>query len=542
MRMTGGDALVRQLRLEGVTTIFGVPGVQLDHATDALARFGEIRYVMTRHEQGAAYMADGYARSSGEVGVCMVVPGPGLLNAMAALATAYSCSSPVLCISGQIPSDMIGRGYGILHEIPGQSDLLGSVTKWHRLARRPADIPALVHEAFRQLRGGRPRPVALEIPPDVLGASDDIELVTVPEPDDPRVVPDPALVRRAAGLLARAERPVIYTGWGVQNANAGEELRAVAEAVPAPVVMSRTGLGSLPDRHPLAASKLAGRQLMPDADVVLAVGSRFMGFGGKPLPVAAGAAVIQIDADPASMGPPRAPRVALHGDAKLTLAALHAALGATGPDRSGRDRDALAAAVTRARGWADDQVREVEPQYGFLRAIRSALPDDGILVSELTQVSYLVRVAFPFHLPRTNITPGYQGTLGYGLPTALGAKVANPGRAVVSLNGDGGFGWCLQELATARKYGIGVVSVVFNDSAYGNVRRTQRDQFAERYLGTDLVNPDFVALAGAFGLAASRVEGPDALADALRKAIAADEPTLIEVPVGEMPDAWHLLG
>jgi acetolactate synthase-1/2/3 large subunit len=273
---------------------------------------------------------------------------------------------------------------------------------------------------------------------------------------------------------------------------------------------------------------------VPEADVVLAVGSRFRKFTG-----AAGsetARIVHIDADPQTLASRSPNDVSILADARLGLVELRRRLEgrASRADRANEVADAVA--------WASEQLESIEPQMSYLRALRRALPDDGILVSELTQVGYVIRVGFPFHAPRTNVTPGYQGTLGYGFPTALGAKVGNPDRAVVSINGDGGFGWCLQELATARKYDIGVVIVVFNDSAYGNVQRELQDKFDGRALGTDLVNPDFVALAAAFGVAGTRAHGPDELERAVRDALATDEPTLIEVPVGEMPDPWPLLG
>jgi acetolactate synthase-1/2/3 large subunit len=538
---TGGEVLAEQLVREGVTHVFGVPGQQLYHAVDGLVQVADrIQFVSTRHEQGAAYMADGYARTTGREGVCMVVPGPGVLNALAALSTAYACSSPVLCIAGTIPSTLIGKGLGVLHEVAHQSRMFESVTKWHALAHSADEIPGLVAEGFRQLRCGRPRPVAIEVPPDVLAAATEAALVEPSLGVPLRVAPGAAALDRAAEVLAGARRPVIYAGWGVQAAGASDELRRVAELLEAPIVMSRGGGGAISARHPLAATKLSGRRLMPDADVILAVGTRFRKYSGASGPGGAKPrVVVHLDADPDTLASRSDEDVRLLGDAGLGLTELLLRL----EGRSGvGDRPSRAEDVAAAHAWADEQLAPIEPQMSFLRAIRRALPDDGILVSELTQVGYTIRVGFEFTAPRTNITPGYQGTLGYGFPTALGAKVGNPDKAVVSVNGDGGFGWCLQELATARKYDIGVAVVVFNDGAYGNVQRELEDRFEGRSLGTDLVNPDFVALAGAFGVPGVRTDSPDGLERALRDALAADGPTLIEVPVGEMPDPWPLLG
>ena len=541
VRMSGGEALVAQLEREGVRHVFGVPGQQLDHAVDAFAKAGDrIAYIANRHEQGSAYMADGYARASGRVGVCMVVPGPGLLNAMAGLATAYSCSSPVLCIVGQIPSPLIGKGRGVLHEVPEQSRLLDSVTKWHRLAKSPQEIPGLIRQAFAEAKGGRPRPVAVEIPPDILAAEAEIDLAARSD-DDGRIAPDAALVDAAVRLLAGARRPLLYAGGGVQVADAGEELRAVAEALGAPVIMSRSGRGSLSDRHPLALTRLSGRQVLPEADVLLVVGSRFIAFGGKPVAVSADTKVILVDADEASLGEPHAPALAVQADARLFLAALGKLLPKA-PGRTGANEAWGAEVAARAKLWAEEQLLPIEPQMSYLRALRGALPDDAALATDLTQVAYPARVGFPFHAPRTNLTSGYQGTLGFGFPMALGAKVAAPERAAVALTGDGGILWCVQELATARQYDIAAVAIVFNDNAYGNVRRTQLDAFAGRVLGTTLRNPDFVALARSFDVAGRRAESPEELGVAVRDALASGEPTVIEAPIGDVPSPWHLMG
>ena len=534
MTMTGGQALAAQLAREGVRTVFGVPGIQLDHAMDGLAqRREEIRFVGARHEQGAGYFADGFARATGDASVFMVVPGPGLLNAGAALSTAYACSSRTVLISGQIPSRTIGQGYGMLHEIPGQSELVASLTKWSAMARTPQEIPALVRRAFHEVRSGRPRPVGLEIPPDVLAARAEITLVdpgpaafAAPESDE---------VERVARVLAAARNPVILAGGGVVAGGAGAALARLAETLDAPVVTTRNGRGAISDRHPLALTALGGRQVLPKADVVLAVGTRFMTLTGKPLMTDdSGATVILVNADPADLGGPRKPDIAVPADARLTLEALADALPArTGPSQR-------ADLVARVRAHCEEQLAAIAPQRAWLNAIREALPDDGVLVEELTQVGYAARLAYPVYEPRTWITPGYQGTLGYGFPTALGVKVGRPEVPVVSITGDGGFGWSLQELSTARKYGIGLITIVFTDGYFGNVRRIQQDDFG-RTIATRLVNPDFLALAASFGIRGVRVTAPEQLSGVIREAGAETEPLLIEVPVGEFPSPWELL-
>jgi len=495
MHMPGGDALAHQLVREGVHDVFGVPGVQLDYAVDGLAK-SQIKYWNTRHEQATSYMADGYARSTGQIGVCMVVPGPGLLNALSGVATAYACSSRVLCIAGQIPSHSIGRGLGLLHEIPDQSRILGALTKWSARASHPSEVPGLVHQAVQQLRSGRPRPVGIEIPPDVLQANAEITLLDPIEHDEP-IVPDPDLVRRAADLLARAERPAIYAGGGVVAGSASQALRKLAERRQCPVVMSPNGRGALDDRHPLALTWLAGRAVLAVADLVLGVGSRFLS-GHARLPLSPTAEYVLLNAEASDLGDPRSPAVAIHGDAALGLAGVLEELdGRAGHAERWLDLDV-------PRRWAEEVLAGVEPQYSWVRSLRAGLADDGILVNEFTQVGYLAQAAFPIYGPRTYISPGYQGTLGYGFPTALGAKVANPDRSVLSITGDGGFGFALTELATARKHGIGLVTVVFNDQAYGNVRRSQMEQFDGRILGSELLNADFVGLAESFGVRGAR--------------------------------------
>ena len=534
MEMTGGEALAKQLVAEGVTDLFGVPGVQLDYAVDGLAKVqDQIRFRHTRHEQAAAYMADGYARTTDDIGVCMVVPGPGMLNAMAALSTAYACSSPVLAIVGQIPSATIGRGLGILHEVNDQSHTLGTVTKWTGIALTPQDVPGLVHAAFRELRSGKPAPVGIEIPPDVLQARADITIIDRDSSTAP-VVPDAGAITEAATLLASAERPVIYVGGGVVAAGGWDALRELAERIDAPVVMSLHGRGALDNRHPLALTSLAGREVLPKADVVLVVGSRFIDGLAAPVATAPDARIILLNAREEDLGAPRRADVAIHGDARLGLEAITAEVSpVTRPEQE--------AVLDAARASADEQIAEIVPQLSWVEALREAIPEDGILVNELTQVGYLSEVAYPVYGPRTYITPGYQGTLGYGFATALGAKVGNPDKVVVSINGDGGFGWNLQELATAKKHGIALITVVFADGAFGNVQRTQRERFDGRVLATDLENPDFVKLAEAFGIAAERVTTPAALTTAIRAAAASGEATLIEVPMSPMRGAWHLL-
>ncbi len=534
MQLTGGQALARQLVREGIVDLFGVPGVQLDWAVDGLREVSNrIRYVVTRHEQAASYMADGYARTTGRVGACMVVPGPGLLNAMAGLATAYACNSRVLAIVGNIHSPGIGKGYGLLHEVRNQSAILGCVTKWQAQAGKPAEVPALVRAAVKALRSGRPQPVGLEIAPDVLSASADCTLVDPPSHEDEPTRPDPCAIERAAALIATSRFPVIYAGGGVLAAGATAALQALAERLCAPVVMSENGRGAISDRHPLALNALGGRAVFAHADVALVVGSRFADLTfGMPSWQAPGIQYVWLNVDPAAWSAPRSAAVGIAGDARLGLEALAAALPRRRPDR--------AVDLDKVRAWADEQARVAEPQMSYIRALRAAIPDDGVLVNELTQIGYLARSMYPVYQPGTFVTPGYQGTLGYGFPTALGVAAGNPGRAVVSISGDGGFGWAMQELAPMRKYSLNVAVVVFADGHFGNVRRFQEEQFGATY-EVDLRNPAFDRLAAAFDVPFGRAESPDALMRMLGRAASDRAPILIEAPVGPMPSPWGLM-
>lgn len=533
-QMTGGQALAGQLVREGVRDIFGVPGVQLDWAVDALAGLqDDVRLIVPRHEQATTYMADGYARSSGRVGVSMVVPGPGMLNALAGLATGYACSSRMLFLAAQIPSDKIGRGLGMLHELPDQSGILRSLVKWHGLAEAPKAVPPVVRGAVAQLHRGRPRPVGVEIPQDVLQRADQVALAHVP-PQPQADAGDAVLIERAAQLLRGARMPVIVAGGGIVAAGASAALARLAHLLQAPVLVTENGTGALSSRDPLALTWLASRALLPHADVVLSVGSRFIEPQGAPPRLRPDAKLILVNAEAHDLGAPRAAAIGIEADARAALDALAAALAG---HRPAEDRTRQ---VQTLRAWTDAQLADIAPQCEWLRALRKAIPDDGFLVSDLTQVGYPAHLGYPVYEPGTFLSAGYQGTLGYAYTTALGVAAAHPGRAVVAIAGDGGFGWTLQELATARRYQLPVVVVVFNNDAFGNVRLLQQRQFGRSY-ATELTNPDFMQLAAAFGVDSQRVASPGALAGALAEALAARRPALIEAKTGDFPSPWHLI-
>jgi acetolactate synthase-1/2/3 large subunit len=531
--MSGGDAVIGSLLAHGIKSIYCLPGIQSDHLFNAMFDVGDaLEVIHTRHEQGAAYMALGAALATGKPAVYSVVPGPGFLNASTALATAFSTDAPVLALSGQIPSKFIGKGHGLLHEIPNQIGIFKTLTKWAERIEKPQDAPAMVAQAFQYMTSGRQRPVGLEIAPDILQARADID-AAAPLPPLAQALDEDA-IERAAKILEKAERPLIFVGGGALDASV--QVRALAERLGAPVVAYRRGKGVMDDRHPLAHVVTGGHAMWASADVVLAVGTRLQ-WPSINWGVDDRLTVIKVDADADEMDRVRTPELGLVGDAAAVLARINEHLRhlpAQRPDRVERSRaikEQIAAKLS-----------VLEPQGAYIRAIRDVLPDNGVLVEELTQVGYASRVLYEARHPRSFITSGYQGTLGWGVATGLGVKHALGDVPVVSINGDGGFMFTVQELATAVRHRIPLVTVVFNDAAFGNVRRMQQDMHGNRVIGTDLANPDFVKLGESFGITSQRARGPEAFRSALEKAIASNEPALIEAPVGgDMPFPWPYL-
>jgi len=532
--LTGAEAIVKSLQQNGVDTIFGLPGGQLDHLFDAIYKTeGKIKLIHTRHEQGAAYMAFGYARSTGRLGAYTVVPGPGLLNTTAALCTAYACNAPVLCLTGQIPSTGIGTGRGYLHEIPDQLGLIQKLTKWAARIDHPTQAPDRVREAFKQLQTGRPRPVELEMAMDMMGEQSEVSLLP-PEPHT-ALAPDPEQIEQVAKQLSLVKRPMFVVGGGAQHASS--EVLRLAEMLQAPVTFFRSGKGVIDERHYLSQSFPAGHRLWADADVVLAIGTRLkyqqMYWGlDKNLKI------LRIDIDPTEINRISTPEIGIVADARTALEALLPLVESHNIPRPSRTEELNYLKTEFQEAFED----KIAPQMGYLRVIREELPEDGFFVDEVTQVGFASWYAFPTYHPRHFISAGYQGTLGYGYATALGVQAAHPDKKVIAIAGDGGFLFNVQELATAVQYGLGVVVIVFNDNKFGNVQRQQKEWFGGRIIASDLHNPDFVQLAESFGLAGYRVRTPDELRPVLQSTLADSGPALIEVVVTEdMPSPWPFI-
>jgi len=531
-QMTGGHAVVRALQAEGVEVVFGLPGVQIMHIYDGFFDAPNIRVITCRHEQTTVYMADGYARSTGKIGVALVVPGPGAYNAGAAMSTAYAASSPVLLISGQIDSQSIGKDFGALHEIQDQLEFMKPVVKWNDLVTRAESIPEAIHTAIEQLKIGRPRPVELEIPPDTLGTMADIDLV---EPEEYSTAEaDATSIRSAAEALANAKRPVIWAGGGVIAANAAAELTALSEALNAPVITTQEGKGAIPESHPLSMGVSAygwgvGGDLIPQSDVVIAVGSRLGSYRPEPgSQPTADQTLINLNIDATEIDKTTTSTIGIVTDAKVGLRQISAAL-------QGRKLESswTANELTSVRTAAADRMVALAPkQTAVMKDIRNAIPEDGFVVGGITNLGAWSSIAFDVLKPRTFITSSYMGTLGYAFPTSLGVKVGNPDKAVVALCGDGGFMYALGELATAVQYGINAVAVVFNNHRFGASNRDQHLRFGGRNVGTELLTPDFVKLADSFGALGIKVDRLEDSPNAIEAAIAANRPAVIEV---EMP-------
>jgi acetolactate synthase-1/2/3 large subunit len=534
-KLDSAQAIVASLIDHGVDCVFGIPGAHTYKLIDALYQQRDrIRFIVTRHEQGAAYMAYGYAKSTGKVGVYTCVPGPGVLNTTAALCTAYAANAPVLCLTGEIPSKEIGRAHGILHELPDQLSTLRSLTKAALRINHPTEAAAVMADAFYLLRSGRPGPVVVECPWDTMGASALVDSVEPRNPAQPPP-PDPDTVLRAAQLIADAKHPMIMVGGGAFGAQ--REVQELSQLLQSPVVAHRSGRGVLADDQPLALTCGSGIEPWLNTDVLVAIGTRMELQYLRWRKIPDGLRIVRIDIDALEMTR-RPATVGLVTDAALGTRALIDALRPLVGSRSSR-ADEFMAIKARARV----KFEAVKPQVGYLDQIRKILPRDGFIVEEISQMGFTARFAFPVYEPRTYVSSGYQDNLGFGFMTALGVKVANPDKVVISINGDGGFLFGVQELATAAQHKIGLIILVFNNRSFGNVLRDQKITFGGHVLGAELDNPDFIKLAESFGIPAVRVTDETAFGAALGRAVMEGGPALIEVPSepGSETSPWPFL-
>ena len=534
MGLSVAELAVESLIANGIEALYCLPGVQNDPFFNTLYdRADALKPIQARHEQGAAYMALGAALATGKPQAFCLVPGPGFLNGCAALCTAQALNAPLFALIGQIPSRAMGKGFGLLHEISGQRDIMAQLTKSATSVMQGSDAPAAFSDAWATMLSGRPGPVGVEVPADVWSQDSGVSSVSATTGTAaPAISADEIDV--AAALIKAAQRPLIVVGSGAQDHS--DAVRALAAQTGAGVMAFRTGHGVVDSASPEFVSMPQGHRLWPECDLVIGLGTR-LAVQKLEWGVDEALDILHIDIDPAVPDRGPKPSLKLTGDLGDALPRISAAIGNAGDDRSAW-RARIAAVKHEVSA---DIAQKLAPQLDWLAAIRSALPADGLFVDELTQIGYVSRFSFPVSGPRRFLSTGYQGTLGWGIATAIGAAHARPDVPVVSISGDGGAMFAIAELATAAHHKIPVTIIVMNDNAFGNVRGIQRDNFDGRFIASDLTSPDFVALAKACGVSAVRATSPDELQAALAQAVAHNGPNLIEVPVGDFPSPWEYI-
>ncbi len=530
-KMTGGQAVIEQLTKEGVEVIFGIPGVHTLDVYDALID-APIKHVTVRHEQGAGFMADGYARTTGEVGVALVITGPGLTNIATPVAQAYSDSTPMLIISSQNPVKHAGQDKGLLHELKDQRGMMQSLTQYSRRVTRVCDIPAAIREAFRDLQVKRPRPIHLDFPTDVLEREGNVELIEPVSEEPPGPLPE-KVEEIAAGLM-EADKPLLLVGGGSQDAH--EPLRRIVEALRLPVVSTTAGKGVIPDDHPLCLGANLRREEIADfasqRDLVLAIGTQLGGMDTGYWNLQLPKKLFHVDIDASNIGKNYEAEIGVVSDARLFAEKLWKKLQEKGLENACYDKEEVAELKREVLPGLRD-LEEDDDTGLIMKTLRDTLGPEAVVVNDMTMLCYRATGRFPIAAPRSFLFPRGLGTLGFSPPAAYGAKVGNPERPVVALVGDGGFMFTVAELATAAKYGLAVPVIVLNNEAYGVVRANQERDYG-RSIGTDILNPDFVALAESFGISAERLSAEEVegrLPELLSTALEADGPTLIEIRV-----------
>jgi acetolactate synthase-1/2/3 large subunit len=525
--MSGAQAAIAQIAAEGASVILGIPGVHTLSLCDAVLDHPELRFIHGRHEQGIAFMANGYARASGEVVVTLVITGPGVTNSLTPLADAYLDSVPMVLVASQVARER--RGRGAFHELKDQSGALSAVCKWSTCVERMEAIPDAIRTAFRQAYDGRPGPTAVEIPVDVQAQQGCVDVYPSTRPAR-RLAPSDA-VREAAHMLAQAASPLVFVGRGAVLSGCGEELARLIERLDAPCFATPLARGIVPVDHPLNTSwggaRYGGvRAFLQEADVVLVVGSSldeatagWSGFKADKL--------IQIDTCAEVIGRTYPVAVGLVGDAGAVLGQLLDEVGDTDGDGAA-GRTGVQVAKHRDRAMREARVK---PYWPYIEAIQRALPRDAIVTNDGSQANY--RGTIPYlqrNVPNAFHVTRMAAALGFALPAALGCKIACPERPVVAIAGDGGFMFTSFALSTAVQQRLNVVTVVFNNDAYGIIRRLQTERHG-RAVGAELHNPDFVGMARAYGARGVRAETPEALYEALAAAWGCDGPTVIDVPL-----------
>lgn len=520
-RRTGASALTASLAAHGVDLVWGIPGTHNLDIYAALEPAG-IRHVLPRHEQGAAFAADGFARATGRVGICVTTSGPGVLNAATALAQSWSDSIPVLLVSAGMPLRLPGRGSGYLHETKDLHGAMEAIVSYSHRVTSVAEIPSAVAKAFAAMRGGRPRPVHLEVPEDVLAERAEVELVSPVL--GALAVPDPRALRAAAELLSAAERPAIIAGGGCVDA--GDALRSLAESIGAPVVTTFNGKGSMPSSHPLCVATglhlRSVHDLVDDSDLVLVIGSELAAADLWDGPLALDGKLVRIDVDPAGVVANATPDVAVVGDARAAIEGL-LAHGLDGGEQR----------LPRVDGWRSRAASEIDDLSArwrwVLDPIAAAVGETGIVAGDSAMVCYYgAAVALPAHRSRSFLYPTGYGTLGYGLPAGIGARMGRPDAPVVVLMGDGGVMFTVAELATAAASRLPLPVVVVDNGGFGEIRDEMLAR-GDQPLAVDIDAPDFPMLARALGCHGETVEDGDQLARALDTALAADRPTVLHV-------------
>jgi acetolactate synthase-1/2/3 large subunit len=527
--LTGADLVVETLERNGVDTIFGIPGVHTLALYDALHE-RSLNHILARHEQGAGFMADGYARASGKPGVAFIITGPGITNVATPIGEAYTDGSPVFVVSANVERQYLDAMNGNLHDLKDQMGLMAAITQWNSRVMSPAEGPEAIAEGLRRLTRGRTRPVHVELPIDVLDERSTLA-VEIPRVAADVTYPDPDAIAQAVEALADAGKVVIYAGGGAVASAAPEAILAIAERLSAPVMTSVMGKGAVPEDHPLVlgatwVASNAVDALLREADTLLVIGSKLGAQATQMFQLPLPARIVRIDIDPEEMTRNAQPAVSVLADAGPAVEALAAALAEQGVSKvsfpAGQIADAKRDAL--ATGWGADR-------NDYIQAVRRAVPRDGITVWDMTMMSYVAGTYFPVYEPRTFMFPSGYGTLGFSLPVALGAKVAQPDKAVVAVIGDGGFQFTMAELATAVQFNLAVPIVIFDDSTYSAVKDAQKQSRDGRYLAVDLVNPDFLKLADAYGVPACRPETPEALQEEIEIALKRSTPTIINAPI-----------